>query len=108
MNKLILPILAISLFFGINKYNGGSTAPVVLSGSIVKNIGNEPVKKYPRKNCPVCKGTGKYLSGDGIKMVDCGYCETEKKETKESAEIKNSKPTVSCKCDVCKCKNCGC
>jgi hypothetical protein len=108
MNKLILPILAISLLFGINKYNGDSTAPVVLSGSIVKNIGNEPVKKYPRKNCPVCKGTGKYLSGDGIKMVDCGYCEVEKKEISESLEKSNDGPTASCKCKVCKCKNCGC
>ena len=78
MNKLILPILAISLLFGSNRYNGGSTAPVILSGSVIKNIGNEPVQKYPRKKCPICKGTGKYLSGDGIKMVDCGYCEPEK------------------------------
>ena len=106
MNKLILPILAISLLFGINKYNGDSTAPVVLSGSIVKNIGNEPVKKYPRKNCPVCKGTGKYLSGDGIKMVDCGYCEVEKKQETINSQTSNKNP--NCKCKVCKCSNCGC
>jgi hypothetical protein len=23
----------------------------------------------------VCKGKGWYISGDGIKKVDCGYCE---------------------------------
>lgn len=74
MNKLILPFLFMFLIFGNNKYDGGSLAPVVISGSIVKNVGNEPSKKYKRKECPVCKGSGKYLSGDGIKMVDCGYC----------------------------------
>lgn len=74
MNKLILPILFVSLFFTSIKYNGSSTAPVILSGAIVKHIGNEPIKKYKRTECPVCKGSGKYLSGDGIKMVDCGYC----------------------------------
>lgn len=74
MNKLITISLFAILLFGSNKYQGSSTAPVIVAGSIVKNIGNEPSKKYPRKNCPVCKGTGQYLSGDGIKMVDCGYC----------------------------------
>ena len=74
MNKLILPLLFTSLLFTTNKYDGGSLAPVIISGSVVKNIGNEPSKKYKRKECPVCKGTGKYLSGDGIKSVDCGYC----------------------------------
>lgn len=78
MNKFILPLLFISLFYGSTKYDGSSIAPVVIAGSVVKNAGNEPVKKYPRKKCPICKGTGKYLSGDGIKMVDCGYCEIEK------------------------------
>jgi hypothetical protein len=105
MNKFIIPLLGISLLFGLSKYNGESTAPVAMSGSIIKNIGNEPVKKYPRKNCPVCKGTGKYLSGDGIKMVDCGYCEPEKKEI---ASENNKKISNNCKCTKCKCENCGC
>lgn len=100
MNKLILPILFIGLFFTTARYDGGSTAPVILAGSIVKNIGNEAIKKYPRKSCPVCKGTGKYLSGDGIKMVDCGYCE------QESKEINNQ--NISCNCKLCKCTNCVC
>jgi hypothetical protein len=99
MNKLILPLLFIGLFFTTLRYNGNSTAPVILAGSIVKNIGNEPVKKYPRKNCPVCKGTGKYLSGDGIKMVDCGYCETDKKTSSQN---------ISCNCIECVCQNCVC
>jgi hypothetical protein len=74
MNKLILPLLFVSLLFTTNKYDGGSLAPVVISASVIKNVGNEPNKKHKRKECPVCKGTGQYLSGDGIKMVDCGYC----------------------------------
>lgn len=74
MTKLIIPLLFISLFFTTSNYTGGSTAPVVIAASVVKNIGNEPTKKYKRKECPVCKGSGQYLSGDGIKMVDCGYC----------------------------------
>jgi hypothetical protein len=105
MNKILIALFFMTfLFSGSNRYDGGSAAPVVLAGSIVKNIGNEPVKKYPRKNCPVCKGTGKYLSGDGIKMVDCGYCEIEKgaKNTMQSTR------TQFCKCAVCTCKNCGC
>ena len=52
---------------------------IIISGAIVKNMGNEPIKKYKRKECPVCKGSGQYLSGDGIKMVDCGYCIPDKK-----------------------------
>jgi hypothetical protein len=75
MNKLILSLLFTTFLFVTSKYDGGSTAPVIIAGSIVKNMGNEAIKKYSRKNCPICKGTGKYLSGDGIKMVDCGYCE---------------------------------
>jgi hypothetical protein len=108
MSKAILPLLMVFLFFGTSRYDGSSTAPVALSGSIVKNIGNDPVKKYLRKNCPVCKGTGKYLSGDGIKMVDCGYCEPEKGNVTQSLEKQNNNPSPSCKCSVCKCKNCGC
>jgi hypothetical protein len=42
--------------------------------------------KYKRKDCPVCKGKGKYLSGDGISWVDCGYCEAEGK-TAEQLQI---------------------
>jgi hypothetical protein len=104
MNKLILPLLFMGLFFTTIRYNGGSTAPVILAGSIVKNIGNEPVKKYPRKNCPVCKGTGKYLSGDGIKMVDCGYCVADKAVQSQA----NNNLNLCCSCKVCLCEKCKC
>lgn len=62
-------------------YKERSTAVVTLVGAHIKAKDYPIVQKYERKNCPVCKGTGKYLSGDGIKMVDCGYCE----ETKPKA-----------------------
>lgn len=99
MNKLILPLLFMGLFLTSVRYDGGSTAPVILAGSIVKNIGNEPAKKYPRKNCPVCKGTGKYLSGDEIKMVDCGYCLLDQKTASSNSQ---------CDCVECVCQKCVC
>jgi hypothetical protein len=117
INKSILGIILIvsTAVYTTSGYDGGSLAPVILAGSVVKYQGSDITKKYKRKDCPVCKGTGKYLSGDGIKMVDCGYCEPETKEKPEDVhpymgiydkknECKNSK----CKCSDCKCKNCGC
>lgn len=117
MNKLIiLPLLASMLFFGFSSYNGSTVAPVILVGSIIKVKNTENNKKFKRKDCPVCKGTGKYLSGDKIKMVDCGYCEPEEsKEEIVHPEIKlygDSKSdecsNPNCRCKKCKCKNCGC
>lgn len=74
MNKLISGLVIYSLLFG-SSYYGSTTAPVVLSGAIIKAKSVESTKKYKRKDCPVCKGKGWYVSGDGIKKVDCGYCE---------------------------------
>jgi hypothetical protein len=114
MNKLIVVMLsAMAIAYGSSTYDGGTLAPVILSGAIVKHSGAEITKKYPRKNCPVCKGTGKYLSGDGIKMVDCGYCEPETQSEVIHPEVKlygskNKCENPNCKCKDCKCKNCGC
>jgi len=78
MNKfLILSLICSTVFFTTNNYSGSTLAPVVLAGAIIKTSHNESNKKYPRKNCPVCKGKGWYMSGDKIKKVDCGYCEPE-------------------------------
>lgn len=78
MNKILGLVLISTILFGSSSYKGSTTASVVLAGGIIKSTHIEmPDTKYKRKNCPVCKGTGKYLSGDGIKMVDCGYCEPE-------------------------------
>jgi glutaredoxin len=86
-NILILLLLSSVSTYGFYQYSGSTTAPVILAGAVVKHMGAEIAQKYKRKDCPVCKGTGKYLSGDGIKMVDCGYCETEKKGTEESEVV---------------------
>lgn len=79
MNKLVIvPLLASAVL--LSQYSGSTTGVVTLVGSYIKAHDAPINSKYPRKDCPVCKGTGKYLSGDGIKMVDCGYCEPEKKD----------------------------
>jgi len=93
INKVVCVLLAFSIVAASNYgYNGSTTAAVTIAGAIVKAKHIDKEKKYPRKNCPVCKGTGKYLSGDGIKMVDCGYCEPETKdgEIKETPQPENA------------------
>lgn len=76
MIKLIISTLLIStLVFASSKYDGSTTAGIVLAGGIIKAKHIDNVKKYKRKDCPVCKGKGWYISGDDIKKVECGYCE---------------------------------
>jgi formate dehydrogenase maturation protein FdhE len=76
MKSFISFILLGSIIFGSSSYYGSTTAPVVLAGGIIKaKYNNEENKKYKRKDCPVCKGKGWYMSGDGIKKIDCSYCE---------------------------------
>lgn len=79
LNKYLALFLVLSVATAGEHYTGSTTAPVVIAGAIIQAT-HEPdtFKKYRRKECPVCKGTGKYLSGDGISMNDCGYCEPEK------------------------------
>ena len=96
MNKIICALLATSLFVSLDYgYNGSTTAPVVLVGSIIRTQHIDKDKKYPRKECPVCKGTGKYLSGDGIKMVDCGYCDPDIKSDQHTQNKPNCQTKVS-------------
>lgn len=79
MNKTIAILLIGSIFsFGAYKYNGSTTGAVNLVGGVIKAQNTETSKKYKRKDCPVCKGAGWYISGDKITKVDCGYCEAEK------------------------------
>lgn len=75
MNKIFYGILCASILFSQSQYYGSSTAAVVIAGAIIKTTHNEVVKKYKRKDCPVCKGKGWYMSGDNIKKIDCQYCE---------------------------------
>lgn len=79
---LILGIFTSSVYTGGDwGYNGSTEAPVAVVAGVFKSKNNpEPESKYKRKDCPVCKGKGYYKSGDGIKDVECGYCEPEEKE----------------------------
>jgi hypothetical protein len=85
--KFFLPsILIAATIFGLYDYNGSTTAVVTLVGAHIKALDNPLSVKYKRKDCPVCEGKGWYLSGDGIKRVDCGYCEQEKDKAQEQSK----------------------
>ncbi len=76
MNKFYIGLFCIGLLFTQSHYYGSTTAPVVIAGGIIKaKTVQENTQKYKRKDCPVCKGKGWYMSGDGIKKIDCTYCE---------------------------------
>jgi hypothetical protein len=95
MNKSILCLLGVSLLFG-GSYYGSTTAPVTLAGAIIKSKhSDDAVVKYKRKDCPVCKGKGWYMSGDGIKKIECNYCEPEK-GLSPKATVKNDCPNGVC------------
>lgn len=71
-------LIASVVIAGAYKYKGSTVSAVVLSGGIIKAQHTDIDKKYKRKDCPICKGQGWYISGDKISKVDCGYCEVEK------------------------------
>lgn len=73
---LLFGILPIQISNTSSLYVGNTTASVTIAGGIIKakNI-NESEKKHKREKCPICKGKGWYISGDGIKKIDCSYCE---------------------------------
>lgn len=101
MNKLLILTLAFSMlgYYGANKYNGSTKASVILAGGVIKAQNTEISKKYKRKDCPVCKGTGWYISGDKITKVNCGYCEAEK-----AAPIAHTQP-LQCTSGTCRIPN---
>jgi len=75
MNKFVLlGFLTFSTLFSFGT-KVSSTAVVTVVGAHIKAKDTPIVSKYQRKDCPVCKGKGWYISGDGIEKVDCGYCE---------------------------------
>jgi len=80
LNKLICcSLIATVVVFGNIQYS--TKAVVTVVGGIIKAESVVVVEKYKRKDCPVCKGKGWYISGDGIEKVDCGYCEPESNES---------------------------
>lgn len=81
MKTLICAILlASAAIHHASVYNGSTSAAVTLVGGVIKATHTNIDKKYQRKDCPVCKGKGYYISGDGISKVECGYCEPETKQ----------------------------
>jgi len=84
MNKLFIGLLCVSLCFTSAKYYGNTTASVVIAGAVIKSKHNDNNKKYKRKDCPVCKGKGWYMSGDNIKKIDCQYCEPDNSSVNSS------------------------
>lgn len=94
MNKTIIALLLVSYIFAASGYYGSTTAPVTLAGGIIKSKSVvEVVKKYKRKDCPVCKGVGWYMSGDKIKKIECSYCEPDKGSI-SIGPIKSINPTL--------------
>lgn len=80
MIKILNIVLATTLLLNTSynyEYSGSTQAAVSIVGGIIKAKHSTNEKKYPRKNCPVCKGKGWYISGDDITKVPCGYCEEE-------------------------------
>lgn len=80
MNKLPIILFALAVTASIQTDKISTTAGVCLTGGVLKSSQLVVVEKYKRKDCPVCKGKGWYISGDGIAKVDCGYCEPEDTE----------------------------
>ena len=106
MKYLCFILLSSMILFG-SRYEGSTTSAVILAGGIIKSTHIDVSdKKYKRKDCPVCKGTGYYISGDGIKKVDCGYCEPDKKESVISTPNKvithSQAPSSKCNSPNCK------
>ena len=81
MKNIIL--CAVIIMTATQNLNYSSKGIVTLVGAkIAAQKGNVdvPEKKHRRKDCPVCEGKGWYMSGDGIKKIDCTYCEPEEGE----------------------------
>lgn len=89
MKSIIISLLIATLFVSNTYNNFSTTGAVVIAGGIIKSKYSTSVeKKYPRKDCPVCKGKGWYMSGDGIKKIDCTYCEPDAKLNCSSNQCK--------------------
>lgn len=82
MSKLLFSglLIATTVVSSIN-YEYSTTAVVTLiAGRISSAQSVDITTKYKRKDCPVCKGRGWYISGDGIKRIECQYCEPDGKD----------------------------
>ena len=78
MKPVVTTLVMLAVVTSVNLEKISPTAAVCLIGGVMATDGDEVAVKYKIKNCPVCKGKGWYISGDGIAKVECGYCEPEK------------------------------
>jgi hypothetical protein len=107
MNNLFIGLLCVGLLFSQSNYYGSTTASVTLAGGIIKAKHIQEVsQKYKRKDCPVCKGKGWYMSGDGILKIDCTYCEQDKSSISVGpiTSINPKPPTETPNCTSGQCK----
>lgn len=77
MKAKILLLSAALIYASVGITNVSTMSSVCLTGAILQSQKEVQVEKYQRKNCPVCKGKGWYMSGDNIKKIECQYCEPE-------------------------------
>lgn len=99
--KQLLAVTLILILTGSYLYEGSTLAPVAAAGGIIAaKKSDKPQVKYKRKDCPVCKGKGWYWSGDGIKKIECPYCEPEKGEPAPAPKKQPESPTTP------SCSNC--
>tara|TARA_B100002019_G_C21274933_1_gene604927 strand:- start:25329 stop:25565 length:237 start_codon:yes stop_codon:yes gene_type:complete len=76
INKILFAsIISLPIFFGSGHVHYNTKAVVTLVGAKIASQENSVIEKYKRKDCPVCKGKGWYISGDGIAKINCQYCE---------------------------------
>lgn len=91
MNKVVIGLFCVGLLFSSSSYYGSTTAPVTLAGGIIKASHlKEGVQKYKRKDCPICKGKGWYMSGDNILKIECTYCEADQGLSSKTNNCENN------------------
>ena len=74
--SICFALMAVTLFsFSRPIKHETIVAATAISGAVIKHPQLNEVEKHKRKECPVCKGKGWYLSGDGLAKIDCQYCE---------------------------------
>lgn len=87
MYKALITLGIISITFSSISYNVSTKSGVILAGAIIKARHIEQEEKKPfRKDCPICKGTGKIVSGDKLNITECQYCIPPEKKTGASPE----------------------
>lgn len=94
--KSVVSFALISTLIFASQLDYSTTAVVTLVGGKIAASATDvvPAKKYKRKDCPVCKGKGWYISGDGIAKVSCGYCEPDDGSDTEESDYSHPRMTL--------------